>query len=167
MSSARLSTLLRQRQLLTEHLAWLDTEIAAASAPASPSLTPQPAPFVPVATSLPAPLSPVPVTPPAPSVVDPLALPAAPAPASPSDTSPDALALANARADALLAEYRAKSDATPDNTRRSCILLAVGLGLIGIALIMAIYLWTSRRYESGPERTRIEITNPTLATSHR
>jgi len=129
MSSARIATLLRQRQLVAEHLAWLDAEILASATDAGPA---QPA-----AAPAPADLSPPPAQAPAHPTNTPGAVPA--------DGTPDAVAQANARADALLAEYRASETDTPENARRSCLLLTVGVALLGAIVLLAAYFLYTRR----------------------
>ena len=119
-SPARLAALLQQRALISQHLAWLDAEIAAST---TGSDSPSP---------LPAPASPAPT-------------PAAPSPESPpalsNDYAPtDPLAQANARADEIIERYRSSEALNPADTRRSCLLLSIAMLLFSTAVIIGIYL---------------------------
>ena len=128
MSSDRLATLLRQRQLLSTHLAWLDAEIAEASG-LSPSTPP------PASTPLPPP------PPPSPPPARPGPEQAGTAPAgSLREADPEALARANALADSLLKDYAARNTDTPQSARRSCLMLTLAVGLLAVAGFMGIYL---------------------------
>lgn len=131
MSSARLAALLRQRQILTEHLAWLDSEIAAAST-ASAAATELPA-----VSENSAPVSPSPQPPPA--LPDAQPRPDAPVQGTLKQPDPEALARANALADSLIKEYRAQNPNTPESTRRSCLMLTLAMGLFGVAGLMGLY----------------------------
>jgi len=126
MPSDRLAALLRQRHLLAGHLAWLDAEITEASGlntdetlapPASPSVSP-------------APPAPLPST----------AIDGPQTPGKLKDADPEALARANALADSLLKDYSARNTDTPQSTRRGCLMLALAVGLLGVAGLMAINL---------------------------
>lgn len=132
MSPDRLAALRLQRALVAQHLAWLDAEIAAAasSAPATPVVTnpvtnPSPAPVA-------VPASPTPAALPAPAV----ARAVQPTPEPPAD----ALALANARADEIIAQYSTEGRFDPKSARRGCILLASAVFLLGLAGAMFVYL---------------------------
>jgi hypothetical protein len=123
MPSERLDALLRQRQLIRDHLTWLDSVITATSDPAPlPPTTPPP---------LSSPLSPAtnnaspPATPPAGKLVE---------------ADPEALARANALADSLLHDYHSKNPDTPATTRHSCLLLTIAFVLFCTAAVMAVYL---------------------------
>ncbi len=126
MPSDRLAALLRQRQLLTGHLAWLDAEIAEAS-----GLSPEAAPAAsPTAPPTPPPPLPAPTT----------ATESAPTTGKLKEADPEALARANALADSLLKDYAARNTDTPQSARRSCLMLTLAVGLLGIAGLMGIYL---------------------------
>lgn len=117
----RLTALRRQRALVAEHLAWLDAEIHAQ------------APF----RSLPAKsvaenennVSPA-VSPPTTVLDSPVLI----------EPAPDALAAANARADEIIANYTATERLDPVAARKGCLQLALALGLLGIAGVIAGYL---------------------------
>ncbi|MEY4488705.1 MAG: hypothetical protein RIQ79_1213 [Verrucomicrobiota bacterium] len=132
--SERLATLLRQRQHLAEHLAWLDTEIASASSGSAASELNTPA--VRIAS-----------TPPSLSIAQP-ATPSPPAGPEFSgkliEADPDALARANALADSVLESYRTQSADTPQATRRSCLLLTVAFALLCAAAVMGVYIFYNR-----------------------
>lgn len=132
MSPDRLEALRRQRALVAQHLAWLDSEIAAAAptAPFVTNLVTNPSP--PAPGPVPAPASPSPSSPPAPAIAlstDPTREPA-----------PEALAAANARADEIIAQHAATDRFDPQSTRRGCILLASAVFLLGLAGAMFAYL---------------------------
>lgn len=120
-SPDRLAQLLHQRALVSQHLAWLDAEIAANTpgstpSPASPELADRPA-----ATAA-------------------LELPtSADSPTAPSEQS-DAVALANARADEIINRYRTVEALNPADTKRSCLLLIIAVLLFSTAIIIGIYL---------------------------
>lgn len=126
MPSDRLAALLHQRQLLTGHLAWLDAEIAEASG-LNPDETLAPAAFPSAPAAPPAPL---------PST----ATEGSQTPGKLKDADPEALARANALADSLLKDYSARNTDTPQSTRRGCLMLALAVGLLGVAGLMAINL---------------------------
>lgn len=116
----RLTALRRQRALVAEHLAWLDAEILAQAPfqalPVAPSVIPVAEPAAP---------SPSPPVPDSPALIEP---------------APDALAAANARADEIIATYTATERLDPAAARKGCLQLAVAVGLLGIATVLAIYL---------------------------
>ncbi|MBC8011546.1 MAG: hypothetical protein H7067_15785 [Burkholderiales bacterium] len=114
MSPDRLDALRRQRALVAQHLAWLDSEIAAVS-PAPASATP-PAPLI--------------VAPPTPTLT------ATP----PPEPAPEVLAVANARADEIIAQYSTEDRFDPKSARKGCILLASAVFLLGLAGAMFAYL---------------------------
>ena len=130
MPSERLDALLRQRALITQHLAWLDAEIARATdAPTPPrSLgdAQSPTDAVPVSETE----APAASTPESPSSV-PSGLP---------EAAPAALAEANARADEIIAKYSATDRFDEQGAKRGCILLAVAVFLLGTAGLMTVYL---------------------------
>ncbi len=126
MPSERLDALLRQRALVSQHLAWLDTEIAAANSDGAPP---------PLATPSP----PVRVPAPAPAFAaheDPTAFP----PSAP----PEVIAQANARADEIIAEHSTSDRFDPVSTKRGCILLAIAVSLLGVTGILGAYLFWYR-----------------------
>jgi hypothetical protein len=131
MPSDRLAALLRQRQLLTGHLAWLDAEIAEASGQ-NPTQTPTPS----VAAPTPTPPSPPQAPASEPAIVATVAVTAGKL----KEADPEALARANALADSLLKDYSARNPDTPQAARRSCLMLTLAIGLLGVAGLMAIYL---------------------------
>lgn len=122
----RLDALRRQRALVAQHLAWLDSEIAAAG--------PTPAPIPPItpvaANATTADTLPVPTIAATPVQVSAL---------GPQPTE-DALAAANARADEIIAQHAATDRFDPHSTRRGCILLASAVFLLGLAGAMFAYL---------------------------
>lgn len=129
MSSARLAELLRQRALVSQHLAWLDAEIVAASDPAAPTAAVVPA-------TPPAAAAPV-LAAPASAIAE---LRAELSPSTAPDASPDeAVALANQRADEIIARHSAEDRFDPDATRRGCILFAVFVGCLLVLGVVAIY----------------------------
>ncbi len=136
MSQERLSTLLRQRALLSQHLAWLDTEIASANgeivpAPTTPADTLQTA--IPVNS---ADVFSVPTKSPLPSVTPnpPLSL-----------AEDDPVSLANKKADQIIASYSMADRFDPSATKRGCIALAVGAGLILVGIFAVWYFVHYRR----------------------
>lgn len=168
MSSDRLEGLRRQRALIAAHLAWLDAEIAAASptpesatarpdtraaGPTSP--TPLDTPTAPAAP-LPSPAGLSPTRPaaaatvastPAPSVSAPAV--SGPAPSAAAQSVPeiadaaaddaDPVAVANARADEIIAEYAVTDRFDAAATRRGCFLFAALVFLLGVGGLLALY----------------------------
>lgn len=147
MPEERLAELLHQRALLSQHVAWLDAEIARASgassslgippAPAPAPLPSPPPPAIPAASAAPA----------TPATIDLAPAAAAPAPAFPEPTPEpvsEAVAVANKRADEIIANYAATESFNPESTRRSCLLLAIAAFLIGTATLIGIYLLNYR-----------------------
>jgi hypothetical protein len=137
MPDERLAELLRQRALLSQHVAWLDAEIARASGAIgsvgvqSPPTKPLPPPAQPIAPAAPAEIAiaaadKVPAAEPAPEPVS------------------EAVVLANKRADEIIAQYAATDRFNPESTRRSCLLLAIAAFLIGTATLIGIYLFNYR-----------------------
>lgn len=126
MPPERLSALKRQRALVAEHLAWLDRELASATAE-TPTST----------DSL------FPTSPPPPQTVEPAPLPAQ-SEAAPDTSAPEEaaarLASANARANAILEEYSTTGRFDPESTRRGCILLASAVLILGFVSLLVIYI---------------------------
>ncbi len=162
MPDERLAELLRQRALLSQHVAWLDAEITRASgapvpgsagscAPGSIQPAPKKDPLVPAPQTA---IAPAPTTSPAPAASASAALaPSAALTVSADDKPtaepetepvPEAVALANKRADEIIANYAATDSFNPETTRRSCLLLAIGVFLIGTAILSGIYLLNYR-----------------------
>ncbi len=130
--SDRLDALLRQRALLQEHLAWLDSEIAATRPPGT---------LVAPAGSVGDARTP---TLPAPAPARPVALPPLAAPAtSTSDVSPTAVA---AQADEILESYRTPPTSVKSDVRKGCLLYFVGAFLLlGLGVTALYFLISSRR----------------------
>jgi hypothetical protein len=140
MTPERIDALRRQRALVAGHLAWLDSELAAATGAGAPP--------GPEATN-PIPLSAPPPAAPSASVAPPPVVPGTtttePVGAAEADEvnapeSEDKLANANARANAILEQYAATDRFNPEATRRGCILSAIAALLFGITALMVIYL---------------------------
>jgi hypothetical protein len=123
MPDERLAELLRQRALLSRHVAWLDAEIARAGAPGDVGIQPAPS-----------------KQPPPPSVPAAISAPSIPEP----EAEPEAVALANKRADEIIARYAATDSFNPDSTRRGCLLISISLFLIGASVLVGIYLLNYR-----------------------
>jgi hypothetical protein len=124
MSPDRLAELRRQRALVAQHLAWLDSELAAAETGKAPA----PSPASPPASVVPA----APVDNETPSASS----------ASNATPEPDldpAVALANARADEIIERYRATEAYDPATAKRGCLVLVGALFALGGAVILAIY----------------------------
>ncbi len=135
MPNDRLDALRRQRTLVAQHLAWLDAEIAAADGAAGPAREDEPQPVAPEAA--------------APVIARrPPALPPQPpknaGPATPASSDEEKLAVANARANAILEEYAVTDRFDPAATRRGCLLFAVAVFLFGVAGLLAIYFFRYR-----------------------
>ena len=127
----RLSELARQRALLSEHLAWLDREIADETVkrliPTQPSAQPTPAPAL------------------VPTTVTPSAVPAKTAPASPPlSVSLATVAPSSPGADdgnEILEQYRVTSTSVKLDVRKGCLLyFAAAFVLVG--LVVAILYFT-------------------------
>ena len=119
MSTERLTALLRQRELVAEHLAWLDREIAEARGDTSAS-TPTNAPVT------------LPVEP---------TVAGAEASQTPSDTAePDPVTVANARANEILERYAATDRFDAESTRRGCLLFAIATLVLGLGGLFLIYV---------------------------
>ena len=129
--SDRLSQLLRQRALMQEHLAWLDREIADASAS---SVTPLPTAAVPVPASTPvtrtsAPLSPL-------SNLSAQASAILQRPPHSPIPSPEVLP----EADDILEQYRVAPDAMKTDVRKGCLLYFFGaLALLALGAVAFYY----------------------------
>ncbi|MCU0792655.1 MAG: hypothetical protein MUE42_07355 [Opitutaceae bacterium] len=123
----RLAELLRQRELITRHLAWLDTEIAAAAQ--TPPSAPPPSSALAGTTSPQA--APVEIA--TPSVIETAAETAPP----PED---ERLAAANARANEILERYAATDRFNPESTRRGCLLFAIATLVLGLVGLFVIYV---------------------------
>lgn len=114
MSPDRLAELRRQRALVAQHLAWIDSELFEAEA-GQPSVPDEP------------------VAIPAPAVTRPPLLPAA------EGNNNPAVALANAKADEIIERYRATEAPDPGSARRGCLLLIGAVFALGGAVLLAIY----------------------------
>ena len=113
MSPDRLAELRRQRALVAQHLAWIDSELFEAeagqpSAPSAPAAIPAPAGKPPQL------------------------------PATGNNDNP-AVALANAKADEIIERYRATEAPDPGSARRGCLLLIGAMFALGGAVLLAIY----------------------------
>ena len=134
--SDRLDALLRQRALLREHSAWLDSEIAAAQAaeehdPAESS----PAPFAAAAAPMPRAELPTARPPAAPSV--------APRPAPVTPVAPTVVA---AHADEILETYRTPANSLKSDVRKGCFLyFFAALALVGLGVTALYFLIGTRR----------------------
>ncbi|MEN9841422.1 MAG: hypothetical protein RL376_1222 [Verrucomicrobiota bacterium] len=132
MAQERLSSLLRQRALLTQHLAWLDAEIAdAQGAPPAAPYTPPTLPSTPDKSPAPAPVPAVPVSP--------------PVNVEPAPVEPDPVNLANQRADQIIASYSAVDRFDPSATKRGCIALAAGALFIMFGIFAVWYFFRYNR----------------------
>ncbi len=111
MSPDRLAELRRQRALVAQHLAWIDSELIATGAgqPPDPSIET------------------------AAAVIAPPLLPTPEAHANP------AVALANKKADEIIEQYRATEALDPSSTKRGCLLLIGAVFALGGAVVLAIY----------------------------
>lgn len=120
MSADRLAELLRQRALLQDHLAWLNREIADASAPVNPS--------APSATL------PTPALEPAARERSPQE-PRLPAPSSAPGLAPDA----------ILDEYRVAPDRLRTDVRKGCFLyFAAAFAVLGLCVLVMYYALSRR-----------------------
>ncbi len=160
MPDVRLAELLRQRALLSRHVAWLDAEIARASGTASPVLPPSPSasdagPAAAITPPKSAPGAPIlaPLTHPAPVLSSPPAPTPAPdvttaeseaEPAPPPEPVSEAVLLANQRADEIIANYAETDRFDAASARRSCLLLAIAVLLLGAAALIGIYMLNYR-----------------------
>ena len=119
MSTDRLTALLRQRELVAQHLAWLDREIAEARGD-TPASAPASAP-----ATLP---------------VEPAVADAAASAPPPNTDEPDPVTVANARANEILERYAATDRFDADSTRRGCLLFAVATLVLGLGGLFLIYV---------------------------
>jgi hypothetical protein len=125
----RLSELARQRALLSEHLAWLDREIADETVkrlvPTQPSIPSTPAPVSNAATPAAQPVTPAPVAPPTSFSAANVVLP--------SPTTDDG--------SEILDQYRVTSTSVKQDVRKGCLLyFAAAFVLLG--LVVAILYFT-------------------------
>lgn len=134
----RLSTLLRQRALLSQHLAWLDAEIA--SAHGETPFTPTTA--IPPSSSLPA----------AGTSIEPGSnkeMASAFIVETPTTAlavgAEDSVSLANQKADQIIASYSTADRFDPAAAKRGCILLAVGAGLVLVGIFAVWYYFHYKR----------------------
>lgn len=126
--SDRLDALLRQRALLQEHLAWLDSEIAAARPGLAAAPVAAPAPVVSLPLR-PAPLAPAPVL----------------APAAP-ESAPVAPSVLAAQADEILESYRTPPTSLKSDVRKGCLLYFVAaLALVALGVTALYFLIGTRR----------------------
>jgi len=124
--SDRLAELRRQRALLSEHVAWLDREIAAESAKTGGT---RPASAAPSSET----------KPPASATISSISALIAPNPTAAS---------APADADAILNEYRVAPDTLKTDVRKGCLLyFTLALVLLGAAVAL---LWLAFRYNAPP-----------------
>jgi hypothetical protein len=120
----RLAELLRQRALLQEHVAWLDREIAAASNPPAPLVSPIAAP-----RSVPAPVLPPPTALPPPATL---------AAVANAEVSTESTALG----EDILEQYRVPTQTLQTDVRKGCLLYffgALALAAAGIALLYVAF----------------------------
>ena len=130
----RLNELVRQRALVSEHLAWLDREIARAnSSPAS-----APAPILPQVAPSPS-GSPVPTVPISPATVVAADILSAPSSAAPSTIPAEGPVAAG---EEILEQYRVSPKAVHQDVRKGCFLYFAGafvvLGIVIAILYFAI-----------------------------
>ena len=133
----RLSTLLRQRALLSQHLAWLDAEIASAhgetpftqtTAIPNPSVLPVASTSIGTGGNEQAQVS----------------FTESPTPAL-SVGAEDSVSLANQKADQIIASYSTADRFDPAATKRGCILLAIGAGLVLVGIFAVWYYFHYKR----------------------
>ncbi|MFA6960241.1 MAG: hypothetical protein WC205_05790 [Opitutaceae bacterium] len=116
--SERLRQLQRQQSLLSEHLAWIDAEIAREAA--TTDSTPPPAALPPTSTQ---PLS---------SQLTPVA----------ASTSPTPAIVPAGDADALMERLASEERQNPDDVRRGCLIIFISvmaLIIISVTLIWLVY----------------------------
>lgn len=133
MSQERLTHLLRQRALLSQHLAWLDTEIASAHGEIIPAPTDKTSTAVPVDGD---------------NAIFVKTKSPLPSPASnprPPLAEDDPASLANKKADQIIASYSMADRFDPSATKRGCIAIAVGAGLILVGIFAVWYFVHYRR----------------------
>lgn len=131
MSSPSLAELLRQRALVSQHLAWLDAKIASASESSALATETPPSPPASPTIALPAPES-------TGGTVG-GELPATTPENEPTEIVSEAVALANQRADEIIAQHGQTDRFDPAATRRGCILFAVFIGCLLVLGVVAIY----------------------------
>ena len=143
--SDRLAELLRQKQLLQEHLNWLDQEIARTATSAALGAPPPPS----VAKPAPA----VTEKPPSEAVADaPVAPPGAsepkPAPTEPRLVAPEGKSEEAMRmADEIIARYQQEEAIRPEDTKRGCIVLASAVFVILAAIFLVTYVLFYRSHQ--------------------
>ena len=130
--SDRLAELRRQRELLQQHLAWIDREITAEQAKENPAET---AAKLAAAVALAAPKT---------SSASARAPAASPAAASPSAGSVIA-ANASPDADRILEEYRVPPRALHSDVRKGCLLYFAAALALFIGVVAILYFALSRR----------------------
>ncbi len=144
--SDRIVELLRQKQLLQEHLNWLDKEIARAATSTNQ------APPVPLPKSS----APAVIQAPTPSVAPvipehaPADIPPPVAPISTTTTSTVAgsehTSEAMRKADEILARYQQEEALQPEDTKRGCMVLAAAVfALMGIAFLVSYWFFYKDR----------------------
>lgn len=149
--SDRLAELLRQKQLLQEHLNWLDQEIARTATSAvlgtppppsiakpAPAVTATPPPETAANTPVAQVVPPVPPAAPAPKIA-----PTEPSPSAPDGKSEDAMRMA----DEILARYQQEEAIRPEDTKRGCIVLASAIFVILAAIFLVTYVLFYRSHQ--------------------
>ena len=119
MSPDRLAELRRQRALVAQHLAWIDSELTAAGAGQTSQPLAAPPPTIPSAVS------------------DEPGEPTAPATLAASEDA--AIALAQTRADEIIEKYRATEALDPRAAKRGCLVLFGAFFAFAGFVILAIY----------------------------
>ncbi len=120
----RLSELLRQRALIQEQMAWIESEIAAASGQQRP-IDPAEAPNL---------GSPAPAKPPA----------VVPYPSTPTAAEPAAPAADGAAAEEIIDQYRVAPDTLKTDLRKGCLLYFIGaLALVALGVV-GLYFFFQR-----------------------
>jgi hypothetical protein len=128
----RLNELVRQRALVSEHLAWLDREIARANSSQAPAPAPIVAPFASSTSGLPVPAAPVaPTTP----VIDPTLSTPSTGPATTPAEAPAALS------EEILDQYRVSPKAVHQDVRKGCFLYFAGAFVV-LGIVIAILYFT-------------------------
>jgi hypothetical protein len=125
--SDRLAELRRQRELVQQHLAWLDREIAAEAAKQNPAQTAA-ALAAAVAATTPK-ISPAPL---AQSAAD-------------VSATPPAAAQANPDADRILEEFRVSPSALHHDVKKGCFLYFAAALALFFAIVALLYIALSRR----------------------
>ncbi len=133
----RLSTLLRQRALLSQHLAWLDAEIASAHGETPDTQTTA----IPPSSGLTA--ANVSIGPGGNEKAQ-VSFTETPTPAL-AVGAEDSVSLANQKADQIIASYSTADRFDPSATKRGCILLAIGAGLVLVGIFAVWYYFHYKR----------------------